>query len=214
MGVNMAGFGICDDDVVCKASEQEIIRRYYKSMCAVTQGLASQSEVSKIETLMTQLGISSDDRPVVKAAADKSEQTGAPAVALELNDGRIVTGKTSSLLGSSAACLLNALKTLADIDDDKLLISPQVIEPIQKLKLGHMGNRNPRLHTDEILIALSICAVTDPDAQKAMEQLSKLKNTEGHSTVILSHVDENIFNKLGVNMTCEPKYQTKKLYHR
>lgn len=214
MGVNTAGFGICDDDVVCKASEQEIIRRYYKSMCAVTQGLASQSEVSKIETLMTQLGISSDDRPVVKFALDKSELTGAPAVALELNDGRIVTGKTTSLLGSSAACLLNALKALADIDDDKLLISPQVIEPIQKLKVGHMGNRNPRLHTDEILIALSICAVTDPDAQKAMEQLSKLKNTEGHSSVILSHVDENIFSKLGVNMTCEPKYQTKKLYHR
>ena len=214
MGVNMAGYAICDNDAVCKASEQEIIRRYYKALCAETQGLGSHSEVLKIETLMTQLGISALDRPVVKAATDKSESTSAPAVAIELNDGRIVTGKTSSLLGSSAACLLNALKALADIDDDKLLISPQVIEPIQKLKTEHMGNRNPRLHTDEILIALSICAVTDEDAAKAMNKLSMLKNAEAHSTVILSGVDDNIWNKLGVNMTCEPKYQTKKLYHR
>jgi uncharacterized protein (UPF0371 family) len=142
-----------------------------------------------------------------------AERTAAPAVAIELGNGSVVTGKTSSLLGASAAALLNALKTLAGIDDSIHLISPTVIEPIQKLKVDHMGNHNPRLHTDEVLIALSICAVTDENAAAAMKQLEQLRGCEAHSTVILSRVDENVFHKLGVNMTCEPQYQTKKLYH-
>jgi UPF0371 protein ANACOL_00857 len=144
----------------------------------------------------------------------KAEETDAPAAALELPDGKIVTGKTSSLLGASSAMLLNALKSLAGIQDNVLLLSPAVIEPIQRLKTTHLGNNNPRLHTDEILIALSICAVTSPTAMLAMEQLQKLRGLEMHSTVILSQVDVNVLKKLGVNLTSEPKYQSKKLYHK
>lgn len=213
MGVNMAGYCIIDDEAVCRASEQEVIRRYYNTYCAVRQGLADQAEVYKLELLMKQLGISAKDRPVVDAALARAEETGGPAVAIQLHDGRIVTGKTSSLLGASAAALLNALKELGGIHHDIHLISPIVIEPIQVLKTNHMGNRNPRLHTDEILIALSICAATNPTAALALEQLPKLRNCEAHSSVILSRVDENVFQKLGINLTCEPQYQTKKLYH-
>jgi uncharacterized protein (UPF0371 family) len=162
---------------------------------------------------MRQVGTSTADRPVVCAALKKAEATGAPAVAIELGNGKIITGKTSSLLGSSAALLLNALKELADIPDETQLISPTIIEPIQHLKLEHMGNHNPRLHTDEVLIALSICAASDPVAAKAMDMLYKLRGCEAHSTVILSRVDEQCFKKLGVNITFEPNYQTKKLYH-
>lgn len=214
MGVNMAGYCITDDEVVSRASEQEIIRRYYNTRCAVRQGLAEKEEVYKLELLMNQLGISPKDRPVVDAALKRAEATGGPAVALQLNDGRIVTGKTSDLLGASAALLLNALKELGGIQHEIHLISPIVIEPIQVLKTKHMGNHNPRLHTDEILIALSICAATNPTAALAMQQLSKLRGCEAHSTVILSSVDENVFHKLGINITCEPQYQTKKLYHK
>ncbi len=214
MGVNMAGYCISDDEAVCEASKQEIIRRYYSIFCSQRQGLASQDEVYKLELLMSQLNISSKIRPVVEAALVRSEQTDGPAVALQLHDGTIVTGKTSSLLGASAALLLNTLKVLGGIHHDIPLISPIIIEPIQELKVNHMGGRNPRLHTDEILIALSICAATNPTAALAMQQLPKLSGCEAHSTVILSRVDENIFQKLGVNITCEPKYQTKKLYHR
>jgi len=214
MGVNMAGFCITDDEVVSRASEQEIIRRYYNTRCALRQGLAEREEVYKLELLMNQLGISSKDRPVVEAALKRAEATGGPAVALQLNDGRIITGKTSALLGASAALLLNALKELGGIQHEIHLISPIVIEPIQVLKTKHMGNHNPRLHTDEILIALSICAATNPTAALAMQQLPKLKGCEAHSTVILSRVDENVFQKLGINVTCEPQYQTKKLYHK
>jgi len=214
MGVNMAGYCITDDEVVCEAAKQEVIRRYYNTYCAQRQGLAEKSEVYRLELLMKQLGVSSKDRPVVGAALERAEATGGPAVALQLNDGRIVTGKTSSLLGASAALLLNALKELGGIHHDIHLISPIVIEPIQVLKTKHMGNRNPRLHTDEILIALSICAATNPTAALAMEQLPKLRGCEAHSTVILSKVDENIFHKLGINITCEPQYQSKRLYHK
>ena len=214
MGVNMAGFCITDDEVVCQASKQEVIRRYYSTYCSHRQGLAERAEVYRLELLMKQLGISPKDRPPVEAALKRAEETGAPAVALQLNDGRIITGKTTSLLGASAAVLLNALKELGCIHHDIHLISPIVIEPIQQLKVKHMGNRNPRLHTDEILIALSICAATNPTAALAMEQLPKLRGCEAHSTVILSRVDENIFHKLGVNVTCEPQYQSKKLYHK
>ena len=213
MGVNMAGNCIIDDEATREASRQEIVRRYFSTMCSVRQGMSSKEEVYRLELIMSKLGIDESIRACVKPALEKAEATGAPAVAIELNDGRIITGKTSSLLGSSSAALLNALKALADIDDETLLISPEVIEPIQKLKINHMGNNNPRLHTDEILIALSICAVTDPIAAKALAQLPQLKKTEAHSTVILSRVDENVFKKLGINLTCEPQYQTKKLYH-
>ena len=214
MGVNMAGFCITDDEAVCRASEQEVIRRYYNTRCAQRQGLAEKSEVYKLELLMNTLGITTECRPAVNAALERAEATGGPAVALQLNDGRIVTGKTTPLLGAAAALLLNALKELGGINHDMHLISPIVIEPIQALKLKHMGNHNPRLHTDEILIALSICATTNPTAELAIQQLSKLKGCEAHSTVILSRVDENIFQKLGINITCEPHYQSKKLYHK
>ena len=213
MGVNMAGFAIKDDNAVRKAACQEIIRRYYSSLVSARQGLGEESDAAKIELLMKQVGITVEDRPVVAAALNKAEETSAPAVAMELSDGTIITGKTSSLLGASASMLLNCLKVLAGIPDEINLISPTIIEPIQKLKTEIMGNHNPRLHTDEILIALSICAATSDVAQKALAQTEKLKGLEAHSTVILSRVDENVFRKLGVNITCEPKYQTKKLYH-
>lgn len=213
MGVNMVGNCISDDEVVREASKQEVVRRYYNALCAARQGMGKKDEIYRLELIMSKLGIDASIRSCVSAANKKAEETSAPAVAIELHDGTIVTGRTSSLLGSSAAALLNALKKLAGIDDDILLISPAVIEPIQKLKTEHMGNTNPRLHMDEVLIALSICAVTAPIAAKALDQLEKLKCTEAHSTVILSRVDENIFKKLGVNVTCEPQYQTKKLYH-
>ncbi|HBR02824.1 MAG TPA: hypothetical protein DD738_09445 [Ruminiclostridium sp.] len=214
MGVNMAGYCITDDEEVRRASEQEVIRRYYNTFCAQRQGLAEKTEVQKLELLMGKLGISTKNRPVVQAALSRSESTGGPAVAMQLDDGRIVTGKTTSLLGASAALLLNALKELGGIKHEMHLISPIIIEPIQVLKVKHMGNSNPRLHTDEILIALSICAATNPTAALAMQQLPKLRGCEAHSTVILSRVDENVFQKLGVNITCEPQYQSKKLYHK
>ena len=215
MGVNMVGNAIVDDEAVCAAAKQEIIRRYYNTGCSVRKGLAEQSEVYKLELMMKSLGISpEEDRASVKRAHEVAEQTGSPAVAIELDDGTIVTGKTSSLLGASSAALLNALKLLAGIDDSIHLISPTVIEPIQHLKVAHMGNTNPRLHLDEVLIALSICAATDKTAEKAIKQISKLRGCEAHSSVILADVDKNVFGKLGINITCRPAYQTKKLYHR
>ena len=213
MGVNMAGNCIIDDDACRRASEQEVIRRYYATACLVRQGLSEPAEIHKQELIMNQLNVSSADRPVVAAACAKAEETGQPAMALELPDGRIVTGKTSSLLGPSAALMLNALKELGGINDEMHLLSPIIIEPIQRLKVDYLGNHNPRLHSDEILIALSICAATNPTAALAMQQLSKLRGCEAHASVILSRVDENVYHKLGVNLTCEPKYQTKKLYH-
>lgn len=213
MGVNMVGNCIMDDDVVCEAAKQEIIRRYYSTCCAFRQSLAEQGEIYKIELLMKSLGIDPSIRSTVAPALKKAEETGAPAVAIEMPDGKVITGKTSSLLGASSAALLNALKYLADIPDNVHLMSPSVIEPIQHLKINYMKNHNPRLHTDEILIALTICATTDPNAKKSLDKLSQLKNCNAHSTVILSNVDENVFHKLGIHITYEPKYQTKKLYH-
>ncbi len=213
MGVNMAGNAICDDLVCRAAANQEIIRRYYEALCQQRKGMSEGGPVHKIEILMSQCNISQDDRSVAIAANARAEETNGPAAAIELNDGRIITGKTSPLLGASSAMLLNALKTLAGIKKEVLLISPEVIEPIQDLKTQHMGNHNPRLHTDEILIALSVCAVTDPNARLALDQLKNLSGCEMHSTVILSQVDEKLLKKLGINLTCEPTYQTKKLYH-
>ena len=214
MGVNMAGNAITDDEAVRAASKQEIIRRYYDALCRRRQGNTHDEEVMKLELLMKQAGVSTEDRPVVGAALLKAEMTGAPAAAMELPDGQIVTGRTTDLLGASAALLLNALKALAGIPDEVKLISPEVIDPIQNLKVGSLGSHNPRLHTDEVLIALSVCAASDEKAAKAMEQLPKLKGLEVHTSVILSRVDTSTFRKLGVNLTSEPNYQTKKLYHR
>ena len=214
MGVNMAGYCISDDDVCCAAARQEILRRYYATACAQLRGLCAPVETQRQELLLNQLGLTAADRPVVGAALRRAKETGAPAVAIEMPDGTIITGKTSSLLGASSACLLNALKYLGGIPKDVTLISPEIIEPIQHLKVEHLGNHNPRLHTDEVLVALSICAVSDPTAETAMQQLEKLAHCEAHSSVILSHVDENVFKKLEVNITFEPRFQTKKLFHR
>ncbi len=208
MGVNMAGNCIVDDETVCEASRQEIVRRYYTALCDQRKGLLDEEVVLKLELLMKKAGITVHDREVIAPALQKAALTGAPAAAMKLPNGTIVTGKTSELLGASSALLLNALKILAGVEDEIHLISPTIIEPIQHLKVGHLGNRNPRLHTDEALIALSICAATDPLAERCMEQLDKLRGCEVHSSVILSSVDEKVFRRLGINLTCEPQFQT------
>ena len=213
MGVNMVGNCIVDDEVVREASRQEIIRRYYAALCEQRETMENSEALKKLDLLMNQSGLSSEDRPVVERANKKAEDTGAPAAAIELPDGSIVTGKTSSLLGASAAVLLNALKKLGGIDDEIELISPSVIVPVQRLKVDYLGNHNPRLHTDEVLIALAVSAVMSPMAKTAMEQLNKLAGCEAHSSVILAQTDAKTFKKLGVNITCEPRYQVKKLYH-
>ena len=214
MGVNMVGNCIIDDEAARRASEDEILRRYYQALCDYRRDLATEESVQKIELIMNQAGIVKEDRKVVTAALNKAAETEAPAVAIELNDGRIITGKTSNLLGASSAALLNALKEIGGINDNIPLISPNVIEPIQKLKVEHLGNHNPRLHTDEILIALAIAATNNPVSHLAMQQLKKLKDCEVHSTVLLSEVDSSTFKKLGMNLTCEPVYQKKRLYNR
>ncbi len=213
MGVNMAGNCIIDDEACKEASRQEIIRRYYNTRNDFLEGKLAQSCIYKIELLMKQAGITPQDRLVVPAALELAEKTGAPAAAIQLADGTIITGKTSDLLGASAGLLLNALKDLAGIAHETHVISPSAIEPIQDLKTDYLGSRNPRLHTDEVLIALSISAANNPDAKKAMEQLPKLRGCEVHTSVMLSDVDRKIFKKLGVNLTCEPKYESSNLYH-
>ena len=215
MGVNMAGFCIVDDEACSVASKQEIIRRYYKALCDSRRGRTDDSTADKINMIMKQIDITVDQRPVVEVALKKSEQSDCqPAIAIQLPDGRIVTGKTTNLLGACSAALLNAVKALGNIEKEKLLIQPEVIEPIQALKVNILGNHNPRLHSDEVLIALTISANTSPVAQLAKENLSLLSGCEAHSTVILAQIDEDIYRKLGINITCEPKYQTKKLYHK
>ena len=213
MGVNMAGYCIVDDEVVCQASKEEILRRFYAEQCRHRRGQTDGNAVFKIELLMKQLGLTPQDRKVVAPALAVAERTGAPAAAMEMTDGKILTGKTSELLGCSSALLLNALKYLGNIPDEVQLISPSVIEPVQNLKVNVLGNKNPRLHIDELLVALSICAVTDANAKKAVRQLQKLRGCEAHTTVILSEADEDSFRRLGVRLTSEPKYQTSKLYH-
>ena len=213
MGVNMAGNCITDDDAVSDAAKQEIIRRYYTALCDRRKGNAGDAPVQRIELLMEKAGISVGNRPVVAAANIRDEETGNPAAAIEMEDGTIITGKTSTLLGASSAMILDALKYLAGIDDSIKLISPSVIEPIMELKVKYLGNHNPLLHIDEILIALSIEALHSEAAKLAYEQLPKISGLEAHSSVILSQVDVSMFKKLGVNLTCGPKYHSKKLYH-
>ena len=213
MGVNMAGNCIVDDEACRDAARQEIIRRYYDALCEKRKGNAGDAPVQKISLLMEKAGISVANRPVVAAANIRAGQTGGPAAAMSMEDGTIITGKTSSLLGASSALILNALKYLAGIDDSIKLISPTVIEPIMELKVRYLGNHNPLLHIDEILIALALAALDNEAAKAAYAQLPRLAGLEVHSSVILSQVDVGVFKKLGVNLTCEPAYQSKKLYH-
>ncbi len=214
MGVNMVGKCITDDEAVCDAAKREIVRRYFNALCNKRRGDSDGTDVLKIELLMKRAEITSEYREVVGASLKKEEETNEPAAAIELPCGRIITGKTTELLGAVSAMLLNALKKLGGIDDDAHLIPTSFIQPVQALKTTHMGSQNPRLHTDEILVALSISASTDPRAQVAMEQLDKLRNCDAHSSVILSRVDSSVMARLGITMTCEPKYQTSKLYHK
>ena len=214
MGVNMAGFCITDDEACCDASRREIVRRYFAAGCAKLRGSGEDAAVGKIEILMEQAGVSPENRRSARAANALEAATGKPAAAMELADGSVVTGKTKDLLGCASAMLLNALKTLAGIPDEVKLIAERVIEPIQRLKVTSLHNRNPRLHTDEVLIALAICAVDDEFAARAIAQLPRLKGLEAHASVLLSPVDEDTFRRLGVNLTCQPKHETQRLFYR
>ena len=214
MGVNMAGFAISDDDVCRRAANQEIIRRYYKARVAERRDELDSTVSDRIALLMGKAGVTESDRPVVAPALAKAKKTKAPAAALELPNGKVIVGKTSDLLGSSSAVLLNALKVLAGIDDSVNLLSPDTIGPIQNLKTHHLGSKNPRLHTDEVLIALAVGATTDDNARKALDALSQLRNCDVHSSVILGPVDEGVFRNLGVNVTSEPVFQYKNLYRK
>ena len=214
MGVNMAGKCIVDDEAVCAAARQEIVRRYYTALCDRRVGAAGDELVNKLELLMQQAHVDPSIRPVVAAAAQVAEETGNPAGAIELPSGEVVTGKTTDLMGASSATLLNALKRLAGIDHQHHLISREAIEPIQAVKVNHLGSVNPRLHSDETLIALAISATTNPLAKRALDQLSALRGCEAHSTVILSPVDSSTYSRLGLRLTCEPQYETNKLYHK
>ncbi|QQK08970.1 DUF1846 domain-containing protein [Miniphocaeibacter halophilus] len=213
MGVNMAGNCISDDKVCQEASKQEIIRRYYNALNELARGNCLESVVYKIELLMKPLNINVNDRPVVPAALKRAKETGKAAAALELPDGSIITGKTSDLLGPSAALILNALKELAGIDDDIHLISPEAIEPIQKLKTKYLGGKNPRLHIDETLIALSISAASNPVAQLALDQIPKLKGCQAHISVMLAEVDIKLFKKLSIEATSEAVFENKPIYY-
>ena len=213
MGVNMVGNCIFDDDAVCEGARDEIVRRYYRAACSQRKGESDGSDVEKINLLMKSEGISLDQRPVISAALTRAEETGTPAVAIQLANGKIITGKTSQLLGAASAALINALKELAGIPKEIKLISPEILAPVSALKIERLGNQNPRLHPDEVLIALSICAVSDDTARRALDCLGQLRNCEAHATVILSQMDETILKKLGLQLTCEPQYQTKRLFH-
>ncbi|MGT2828544.1 DUF1846 domain-containing protein [Streptococcus hillyeri] len=214
MGVNMVGFAITDDEAAKEASKQEIIRRYYQTLVEFKAERVGETAVKKIELLMNDLGISPLDRLVTKAAREKAELTGAPALAMELPNGQIVTGKTSDLFGPSAAVIVNGIKALAGIAKDTHLIEPEYVKPIQNLKLSHLGNRNPRLHSSELLIALAITAMNNEEADKAMKELGNLKGSEVHSTVNLPEEDKNVFRKLGINVTFDPIYQKDKLFRK
>ena len=208
MGVNMAGNCICDDEVCCEASRQEIIRRYYQSWNRMVKDEATKQEVYTQELLMKQAKVSVTDRAVVTVAKQVAEERQCAVIALELADGTIVTGKTTDLLGPASAVLLNAIKALGNIADEMHLISPTYINPIQGLKTKFLGSKNPRLHMDEVLIALSMCAATDSLAKLALDQLPKLRGCQAHSTVMLTEGDFKIFKKLGIELTNDPVYET------
>jgi len=210
MGVNMAGFCIYDDEACREASKQEIIRRYYKALNQLAEGNGNESEVGKIELLMQQAQISTADRKVTVAAKERGAKSGLPCAAIELEDGKIITSETSDLLGTSAALILNATKHLAGIAHDVKLIPAEMIEPIQKMKVEYLAGKNPRLHTDEVLVALSMLSNTNENCRKALEQLPRLRGCQVHTTVMLSEVDKKIFKKLGVDFTSEPVSKEKK----
>ena len=214
MGVNMAGMSICDDGACREASEQEVIRRYYKALVAEKRDMDDPVQSGRIALLMARLGVKKEDRPVVRPALDLAASTGAPASAIELPDGTIELGKTSALLGCCSAMLLNALKRLAGIDRHVDLLAKESIEPIQTLKTRHLGSRNPRLHTDEVLIALAVSASADEAAARALAQLENLRGCDVHTSTILGSVDEGIFRSLGIQVTNEPVYATKSLYRK
>ena len=215
MGVNMAGNCIVDDEACREASMQEIIRRYYQGLCDCKRGTGTKETLNKLELIMRQAGLSVEDRAVVNAALKREADTGHPAMAIQLDDGTLITGKTTDLLGAASAALLNSLKVLGGIKHELHLVSPKAIEPIQRLKTNYLGSRNPRLHTDEILIALSTSAASDINAEHAMAQIPKLKGLEAHSSVLLSSVDEQMFKRLGIHLTCEAKYETEnRVYHK
>ena len=213
MGVNMVGNCIVDDEAVCQAAKMEIVRRYYTALSNLRKGSGETRDVDKLKLIMKSAGIDEDFRKVAAVAREKANVTGKPAVAIELPDGRMITGKTSRLLGAASAALLNALKSLAGIDNRIDLISPEILEPITNLKVKILGSKNPRLHPNEVLIALSMCAVTDPVAAEVQAQLPNLRNCEMHSSVILSESDENTLKKLGIHLTCDPCYESKRLFH-
>ena len=213
MGVNMAGNCIFDDEACKEASRQEILRRYYIALCEKKKGADKTEEVDKLKLLMNQEGLKAEDRIVACAARKKEEETGEPAAAMELPDGRIVIGRNKELLGAASAMLLNSLKELAGIPDEVDLLDSAVIKPVQELKVSYLGNQNPRLHTDEVLVALSVSAASNENAAKAMKCLPLLQDCDAHCSVILSPVDADIFRRLHINMTCEPKYQNNKLFH-
>ena len=214
MGVNMAGFGIVDDEVCCEASRHEIVRRYFTAACDRVKGKCDESVVRKLELLMQQAHVSPEQCPAVVASLKKAEETGTVSGALTLPDGTVVTGKTSSLLGASAALLLNALKYLAGIDHKLELIPASVIAPISKTKIEYLGHHNPRLHSDEVLLALSISGLSNPLAAMVQAQLKNLKGCDAHFSVIISEEDVKLYKRLGINVSCEPKYEIKKLYHK
>ena len=212
MGVNMAGNCIIDDEACSEASRMEIIRRYYASLNKVVREGGPETEVYKIELLMKQAKITAADRKVTVAARERAEELGVPTAAIELADGRIITSKTSDFLGASAALLLNALKELAGLEHERHVISPEAIEPIQKLKTLYQGSKNPRLHTDEVLIALSVSAATDPSAKLALDQLPKLRGCQVHTSVMVSSVDMKQFKKLSIQATFEAKYEKNSVF--
>ena len=214
MGVNMVGFCITDDEVVRKAACQEIIRRYYSAACGFKRGIIGQEQIDKAEFIMSRAGVTVEDRPVVAAALQRDHETGGAAMAIELPDGSTVTGKNGTMMGAAAGAIMNALKALAGIQPDIDLIAPIVLQPIRDLKTNHFGSENPRLHSDELLYALSICATTNPTAARAMNVLGDLKGLEAHSTVMLSRVDLEVYRRLGINLTCEPQRKTNRLFDK
>ena len=214
MGVNMAGFAIVDDAVCQEASRMEILRRYYAGMVDRVRGKCDDDVVRKLEIIMQQAGVTPDICPAVAACLKKAEETAAPAGAMVLPDGRVVTGKNSSLLGPSAALLLNAIKALAGIDKELDLLPSSIIAPISDMKISHLGHWNPRLHSDEVLIALSISAVTNPLAERVLKKLDDLRGCDAHFSVILSEEDEKLYKRLGIHVSCQPRYEIKRLYHK
>ena len=214
MGVNLVGDCIVDDGVCREASRMEILRRYYAALVQRARGEAHGDELTKLEIVMQQAGVTPDICPAIRASLEKAEATGAPAGAMVLPDGRVITGKTSSALGAASALLLNALKALGGIDDHFELISMTVLEPVCRLKTQSLGHKNPRLHTDEVLLTLTISALTNPLAQLAQEQLSALRGSDAHFSVIISEEDIQLYRRLGIHVTCEPRYEVQRLYHK